>query len=83
MKKELTKNQKYAIKFLKDHGFEIGEIKFYISKIVISIKKDQFSEKFDLQTGIEDIRSYMEWWYKNFYQTWIELQELKKKVANS
>ena len=73
---DFSKEEKYAIDYLNEHGFS-GELKKqYISKTVFSICKDGIQDFFELPQGLKkmDIKKYMEQFSKN----WGILVELVK-----
>lgn len=80
-KKNFSKEEQYAIKWLNEHNFDGRVEKQYVSKSIFTISKDGVTDKFELSAGISagDMARYM----KQFEQNWntlCELQKLRAKV---
>lgn len=73
---DLSKEEKTAIKWLDDNGYNGKILKQYVSKTVFEISKDGITDNFELPQGIDSkqIKNYMEQFQKN----WNTLCELKK-----
>lgn len=73
---DLSKEEKAAIKWLDDNGYNGKILKQYVSKTIFEISKDGITDKFELPQGIDSkqIKNYMEQFEKN----WDVLCELKK-----
>ena len=63
---EKSKNELYAEQWFKDNGFEIVDLKQYISKTKYVIKKNNVEMKFDLPNTVTDIQSYMRFCQEHF-----------------
>ena len=79
VKSDLTKADKYAIKWFNKNGFEGKIVKQYISKTVFEIEKDGVKDKFELPDGIVDIGKYMKA-YENNWKMICELKKLRQQV---
>lgn len=76
-----SKEEKYAIKWLNEHGFS-GELKKqYISKTVFSVCKDGVQDSFELPQGLKkmNVKKYMEQFSKNWGML-VELNKLREAV---
>ena len=73
---DLGKEEKAAIKWLDNNGYNGKILKQYISKTIFEISKDGITDKFELPQSIDSkqIKNYMEQFQKN----WDMLCELKK-----
>lgn len=78
MKKEFTKNEKYATKFLEKNGFEFEMLRQYNSKTKFMVKRDGISYVWELPAGVEDIRKYMNLFLFCHNQK-VEFENLKKE----
>lgn len=79
MKKEFTKNEKYATKFLEKNGFEFEILRQYNSKTKFKVKKDGMEYIFELLAGVEDIKKYMSMFLFTHNQK-VEIKNLKKEL---
>ena len=72
---ELSKEEKYAIEWFNENGFD-GEIeKQFVSKTQFSITKDGIQDKFELPQGIKvNMKKFME----QFEVNWDMLCKLKQ-----
>lgn len=73
--KDLTKNEKYVIKWFEENGFDIIGIKQYNSKTEIKFSKDGEFGAFELQFGVTNIRKYMQM-FKQSYDMKIECKRM-------
>lgn len=64
--KEFSKNERYAIEWFKKNGFEIINIKQYISKTKFTILKNEEEDIFELLSEVSDIQKYMKLFENNF-----------------
>lgn len=73
---DLSKEEKTAIKWLDDNGYNGKILKQYVSKTVFEISKDGITDNFELPQSIDakQIKNYMEQFQKN----WDVLCKLKK-----
>ena len=73
---DLSKEEKSAIKWLDDNGYNGKILKQYVSKTIFEISKDGITDNFELPQSIDSkqIKNYMEQFQKN----WNMLCELKK-----
>lgn len=78
---DFSKEEKFAIKWLEENGFEGKVIKQYLSKTEFEISKDGITNKFTLPQGIafRNIKGYMEQYREN-WKMLCELHELRKNV---
>lgn len=78
---DFSKEEKYAVEYLNEHGFS-GELeKQCISKTVFSICKDGVQDCFELPQGLKkmDVKKYMEQFSKN-WEMLVELVKLREAV---
>lgn len=78
---DFSKEEKFAIQWFNDNGYDGKIIKQYISKTVFEISKDGITEKFELPQGIvfRNIKGYMEQYRKN-WEMLCELQRLREEA---
>lgn len=81
MKKDYSKNEKYAVKFFKNNGFEFEILKQYNSKTKFKVKKDGLSYVWELPVGVENIRSYMKI-FMYAHEQKLEIQRLREQLKN-
>ena len=79
MKKDFSKNEKYAMKFFKNNGFELEILKQYNSKTKFKVQKDGLSYEWELPVGVEDIKKYMSMFMYSHEQK-LEIQKLKEQI---
>lgn len=81
---DFSKEEKYAIKWLEENGYEGKIVKQYISKTVFEICKDGIADKFELTQGVKtmNIGKYMEQFAKN-WQMLCKLNAMKKEKNNA
>lgn len=79
MKKDFSKNERYAMKFFKNNGFEFEVLKQYNSKTKFKIQKDGLSYEWELLAGVEDIKKYMSMFVYSHEQK-LEIQKLKEQL---
>lgn len=79
MKKDFSKNEKYAMKFFKNNGFEFEILKQYNSKTKFKVQKDGLSYEWELPVGVEDIKKYMSMFMHSHEQK-LEIQKLKEQI---
>ena len=77
-KKELSKNEKYVIRWFEENGFKIIDVKQYITKTKFKIIKNGEEDIFELLNGVTDIKKYMEMYDKNFKMK-LQIKEMKMK----
>jgi len=58
---ELSRNEKYAIKWFQDNGYEVEVKKQWNSKTILHIEGQGLDFDFELMSGIENIKAYMKW----------------------
>lgn len=77
---ELSKSEKYAVKWFSENGFNVSLEKQYISKSIFLISKNGISEFFEINTTLNGInlKKYMVQFKINF-ETLCELKKLKEK----
>lgn len=78
---EKTKNELYAEKWFKDHGFQFALVKQYYSKTKYNVSKDDITDNFELLSGITDIEQYMKAYEKDFKMKQ-EIVRLKKQLES-
>ena len=80
---DFSKEEKYAIKWLENNGFEGRIEKQYVSKTIFTISKDGVTTKFELPQGVvfKNIAGYMEQYKKNWELT-CELYRLREEADN-
>lgn len=78
---ELSKEEKAAIKWLNENGYEGELVKQYLSKTKFILHKDGVEDAFELPQGMKNMntRKYMEQ-YKVSFEMKKELIELRAKV---
>ena len=79
MKKDFSKNEKYAMKFFKNNGFEFEILKQYNSKTKFKVQKDGLYYEWELPVGVEDIKKYMSMFMYSHEQK-LEIQKLKEQI---
>lgn len=77
----LSKEERYAIKWLDKNGFEGALISQHLSKTKFVVHKNGVTDNFELPQGYKDmnIRAYMEQYRKSFSML-CELVALREKV---
>lgn len=80
---DFSKEEKYAIQWFNENGYDGRIIKQYISKTIFEISKDGVTDKFELPQGIvfKNIKGYMEQYRQN-WNLLCELQKLRKETGN-
>lgn len=64
---ELTNNDKIAIHWFEENGFDVTLLKQYISKTIYLVQKNGIEDRFELPNGFNyDTKSYMEQYRKQF-----------------
>lgn len=63
---EFNKEEKRAIEWLVENGFDVVLKKQFISKIVLEVSKNGVSDIFNIPKGITNIKGYMELENKKF-----------------
>lgn len=78
---DFSKEEKYALAWFDEHGFDVVLEKQYVSKTIFTVSKDGMSDKFELAQGVKGmkIEKYMGQWLKN-WEMYCELIELRKEV---
>ena len=78
---DLSKEEKYAIKWFEENGFNGTLEKQYISKTIFTIEKDGIEDRFELVQGVEgmNVRAYMKQYGKN-WDMLCELRRLKRQA---
>ena len=78
---DFSKEEKFAIQWFNDNGYDGKIIKQYISKTIFEISKDGITDKFELPQGmvIKNIKGYMEQYKKN-WEMLCELQRLREEA---
>ena len=79
----LSKEEKYAIKWLENKGFEGTLEKQYISKTVFTVTRDGSTARFELLQGFTGIKMgrYMEQYERSFNMA-RELERLREKLKD-
>lgn len=81
IKWEMSHNEKYAVKWFNDHGFD-GEVKQYLSKTKFTLTKDGKTDTFELPTTADvEIKSYMQQ-YEKSWKLHCEINQLRRQLAN-
>ena len=77
---ELTKGEKYAIRWFEEHGFEGRPDRQYLSKTYFTVSKDGVSDVFSLPMGSKgiDYPAIMEQYDRSF-KLLCELEELRRR----
>ena len=80
---DFSKEEKFAIKWFEENGYNGKIIKQYISKTIFEISKDGITDKFELPQGIrfKNIKGYMEQ-YRKSWTLLCELHRLREKTEN-
>ena len=80
---DFSKEEKFAIQWFNDNGYDGKIIKQYISKTIFEISKDGITEKFELPQGIvfKNIKGYMKQFKKN-WEMLCELHGLREEVKS-
>lgn len=80
---DFSKEEKFAIQWFNDNGYDGKIIRQYVSKTIFEVSKDGITDKFELPQGIvfKNIAGYMEQYKKNWKLT-CELHQLRKEVGN-
>lgn len=81
MKKEFSKNEKYAMKFFKNNSFEFEILKQYNSKTKFKVQRDGLSYVWELPVGVENIGSYMKM-FMYAHEQKLEIQRLKEQLKS-
>ena len=78
---DFSKEEKFAIKWFEENGYNGRIIKQYISKTIFEITKDGITDKFELPQGIvfKNIKGYMEQYRKN-WEMLCELYRLRSEA---
>lgn len=81
VKWDFSKEEKYAIKWFNDKGFDGKLEKQYVSKTIFTLSRDGITDKFELQQGIviKSISKYMAQFEKN-WEMLCELHKLRKET---
>ena len=79
---ELSKEEKFAVKWFEAHGFSGELTKQFLSKTVFTVSKDGISDTMELMQGFEgiNIAKYMEQ-YMNSFSLKRELIKLRKQAG--
>ena len=80
---ELSKEEKYAIQWLEEHGFEGTLDRQYLSKTYFTVTKDGVTDQFALPMGSKDIRypPIMEQYARSFALL-CELEALRREAKS-
>ena len=80
---DFSKEEKFAIKWFEENGYNGKIIKQYISKTIFEISKDGITDKFELPQGIvfKNIKGYMEQYRQNWNLLW-KLHRLREEIDN-
>ena len=80
---ELSIEEKYAIHWLEENGFEGELARQYVSKTRFSLRKEGVEDTFELAQGVKnmDVKAYMEQYGKQFamLQEFTRLRKLAGK----
>lgn len=80
---DLSPEEKYAVQWLTEKGFEGELVKQYISKTRFSLRKEGVEDTFELAQGVKnmDVKAYMEQYGKQFamLQEFTRLRKLAGK----
>ena len=81
VKWDFSKEEKFAIKWFNDNGYDGKIIKQYIGKTIFEISKNGVIEKFELpqEIAFKNIKGYMEQYKKN-WEMLCELQRLREEA---
>ena len=73
---EFSKEEKFAIEWLNENGYDGKIVRQYVSKTIFEVSKDGITDKFELPQGVvfKNIKGYME----QFKQNWELLCELHR-----
>lgn len=79
---DLSKEEKYAIKWFEEHGFSAVLEKQYISKTIFTVSKDGVSDKYELTQGIKGMKmaDVMTQFQKN-WDIYCQLLELRQQAG--
>lgn len=78
---DLSKEEKYVIKWFEENGYSGKIVKQYVSKTIFEISKDEVTDKFELPQGIifKNIKGYMEQ-YRHNWELICVLHKLRKET---
>ena len=78
---DFSKEEKFAIKWFEENGYNGKIIKQYISKTIFEISKDGITDKFELPQGIvfKNIKGYMEQYRQN-WNLLCKLHRLREEI---
>lgn len=81
---DLSKEEKYAINWLNENGFDGTLEKQFVSKTIFTIAKDGVTDKFELTQGVKNMKMahYMEQFKKN-WDMLCELTKLRQEVQSN
>lgn len=81
---DLSKEERYAVKWFEENGFSGALEKQYISKTKFTVLRDGVSDTFELVQGIKNIqmKKYMEQYRKSF-ELKCELESLRLQVSST
>ena len=79
MTKDFSKNEKYAMRYFKENGFDFVILKQYNSKTKFKVQRDGLSYIWELPTGVENIGQYMKVFIYGHEQK-LEIQRLKEQL---
>ena len=81
---EFSRDEKYAIRWLKEHGFSVTLNRRYVSVDHFTVSRDGVTDQFSLPLGDPkiDYRRYMEQYGRNF-DLLCELERLRRQFRSS
>lgn len=75
---ELSKNEKYAVKWMYEHGFDTTLTKQYVSKTVFMCRKNGYELEFDVNSNVTDMRAWMLQFERSF-DMYVKIKEMERK----
>lgn len=78
----LSKEEKYAIAWLDEKGFDVKLEKQFISKAIFAVSKDGVTDSLELAQEQGKIGEFMQQYEKRFLNL-LELKALKKELKDS
>lgn len=80
---DLSKEEKYAIKWFNENGFDGELVKQYISKTKFTVSKNGVTDNFELPQGYENmnIAKYMDQYMHSFLMK-CEIEKMKSELKS-
>ena len=80
---DFSMEERFAIEWFENHGYDLRLEKQYISKSIFTVSKDGISDKFELPQGLKktEVVKYMAQYKKN-WETLCELRSLQREAGD-